>query len=41
VRLAWEGRVLVNTSLTEEKISFVDKCVDKFESLEQQISTEE
>jgi hypothetical protein len=41
VRLAWEGRVLVNASLTEEKISFVEKCVEKFESLEQQVSAEE
>ena len=42
VRFAWEGRVLFNAVETEEeKNSFAERCIEKFESLKEQISTEE
>jgi len=41
VRFAWEGRTLFNAASTaEEKNFFAEKCVDKFESLEGNITTE-
>lgn len=42
MKFALEGRVLFNATLTdEEKLSFAEKCVEKFEELEGQTAAEE